>query len=269
MITLSIAATLAAAVLTTSCLSGIFGMAGGIILMGILLAMMPLAPAMVLHGATQLTSNAWRAWLWRSEIRWGIFACYAVGALAAAIAFMAIRYAPSKPVTLIAIGVISLVGLWLPDRFAPDVTRRWHGLGIGATCTALHLVAGISGPVLDVSFVRTALNRRETVATKAVVQALGHFLKVAYFGQLLASSAEAVAPAALGLALVLAVIGTQLSRSVLDAITDAQFRRWSRGLIVSIAAVCLVQGVYLLGMSASAEVTPGPAFHLPDNTQPF
>jgi uncharacterized membrane protein YfcA len=265
MITLPTAVALTAAVLTTSFLSGIFGMAGGIILMGILLAMMPLAPAMVLHGATQLTSNAWRAWLWRSEIRWGIFACYTAGALAAAIAFMAVSYAPSKPVTLIAIGAISFIGLWLPGRFAPDITRFWHAVGIGGVCTALHLVAGISGPILDVSFVRTDLNRRETVATKAVVQALGHLLKVIYFGQLLATSGEAVAPAALALALVLAVIGTQLSRSVLDAITDTQFRRWSRGLIVGIAAACMIQGLYLLGTPASAEVATQPVLR----AQPF
>ena len=45
MITLPIAAALAASILGTSFLSGIFGMAGGMILMGILLVMMPLAAA--------------------------------------------------------------------------------------------------------------------------------------------------------------------------------------------------------------------------------
>jgi len=42
-------AVLAAGVVVTSFLSGIFGMAGGMILMGLLLAMMPLPAAMVLH----------------------------------------------------------------------------------------------------------------------------------------------------------------------------------------------------------------------------
>ena len=79
-------------------------------------------------------------------------------------------------------------GLWLPSRAAPDITNRWHSLGCGALCTAFQLVAGISGPVLDVSFVRTGLNRMETVATKAVVQGLGHLLKVVYFGQMLTAT---------------------------------------------------------------------------------
>lgn len=247
MITLSTAIALATAVLSTSFLSGVFGMAGGIILIAILLVMMPVASAMVLQGATQFVGNAWRAWLWRSSIRWQIFYYYVAGAALAFGALSLVRFTPDKPVALIAIGVIGFAGLWLPAGIAPDITKRWHSFGCGALCTVLHLIAGVSGPVLDVSFVRTNLNRMETVATKAVVQALGHLTKVIYFGQILAGSSESVAPAAIALALVAAVIGTHMSRHILDIITDAQFRTWSRGLIVGIAALCLLQGVYLLG----------------------
>jgi hypothetical protein len=42
------------------------------------------------------------------------------------------------------------------------------------------------------------------------------------------------------------VVGTQLSRSVLDAISDTQFRSWSRGLIVTIASIYLLHGIALL-----------------------
>ena len=37
----------------TSFLSGVFGMAGGMILVGILLVMIPVPEAMMLHGVTQ------------------------------------------------------------------------------------------------------------------------------------------------------------------------------------------------------------------------
>src|SRR3977135_4407444 len=70
---------LAVSAVVTSFVSGILGMAGGMILMGILLAMMPLPAAMMLHGITQLASNAWRAFLWRSEVDWRIFRGYAGG----------------------------------------------------------------------------------------------------------------------------------------------------------------------------------------------
>ena len=39
---------------------------------------------------------------------------------------------------------------------------------------------------------------------------------------------------------------TQLSRKVLDAISDAQFRSWTRALIAVIATFYLVHGTLLL-----------------------
>ncbi len=249
MITLPTAAALAASILGTSFLSGIFGMAGGMILVGILLAIMPLAAAMVLHGVTQMASNGWRAWLWRKHILWPVVARYAAGAFIAALAFLAARVVPSKPVTFIVLGVLSFAGLLLPKRWAPNIMRGPDAVACGALCTALQFVAGVSGPIFDVFFVRSELDRKDTVATKAAIQTLGHFLKVAYFGQLLAAGTSEVAPMAVALAVAVAVIGTQLSRSVLDAISDAQFRIWSRGLIFTIASIYLVHGIVLL-MSA-------------------
>ena len=91
MISVPFAAALAASVLSTSFVSGVFGMAGGMILMGLLLSLMPLAPAMALHGITQIASNVARAWLWRQHINWPIVARYAAGALIAVLALASDR----------------------------------------------------------------------------------------------------------------------------------------------------------------------------------
>ncbi len=66
----------------TAFLSGLFGMAGGLILIGVLLALMPLPTAMVLHAITQMASNGWRALLWRAHIRWRPVAVYLIGCCA-------------------------------------------------------------------------------------------------------------------------------------------------------------------------------------------
>ena len=234
------------AMVGTSFLSGIFGMAGGMILVGILLVLLPLPEAMMLHGVTQMASNGWRAWLWRTHIQWRVVAWYAAGGVIAALAFFAAHVVPSKPVTFIGLGVLSFTGLLLPSRFAPNIVRRPDAVACGSLCTALQFVAGVSGPIFDVFFVRSELDRKDIVATKAAIQTLGHFLKVAYFGQLLAAGTTEIAPIAVILAVSFAVAGTQLSRSVLDAISDAQFRSWSRGLIVTVASIYLVHGIALL-----------------------
>jgi uncharacterized membrane protein YfcA len=52
---------IAVAAFATSFLSGIFGMIGGLVLMGVLLLFLPVPVAMTLHAITQMTANGWRA----------------------------------------------------------------------------------------------------------------------------------------------------------------------------------------------------------------
>ncbi|HJT12942.1 MAG TPA: sulfite exporter TauE/SafE family protein, partial [Dongiaceae bacterium] len=70
---------IAAAALATSFLSGIFGMIGGLVLMGVLLLFLPVPAAMTLHAITQMTANGWRAVVWHRHILWRILPGYLVG----------------------------------------------------------------------------------------------------------------------------------------------------------------------------------------------
>ena len=246
MISLPFAAALGTAVLSTSFISGIFGMAAGIILLGILLALTPLPTAMVLHGITQAAANGWRTWLWLEHVRWPVVGRYAVGAIAATLAFSAAEVSLPKPAVLVLLGLLSLIGLVLPIRYAPNVMRPWQACLCGAICTLLQLFAGVSGSVIDVCFARSGLDRKGIIATKGAVQTLGHTAKAAYFTQALVLGGSGVAPLALILAVSLALVGTQSSRRLLDAISDTQFRRWTRALIVAVSCFYLVQGVTLL-----------------------
>src|ERR1700694_1439742 len=169
-------------------------MAGGMILMGILLAMMPLPAAMMLHGVTQLASNAWRALLWRDEVVWRIFRGYAYGALAALAFFAAVQLVGSKPVSLIVMGLTPFVTLALPEKLHLNVERRGHPFSCGLICSALNLTAGVSGPILDIFFVRSKMGRHAVVATKALTQSLSHILKIFYFGSVMALEGSQVEP---------------------------------------------------------------------------
>ncbi len=74
---------LCAVMLSTGFLSGVFGMAGGMILVGVLLALMPLPTAMALHAITQIASNVWRGLLWWRYVRWTAAWPYVAGSLVA------------------------------------------------------------------------------------------------------------------------------------------------------------------------------------------
>ena len=239
-------AILAVSALATSFVSGILGMAGGMILMGVLLALMPLPAAMMLHGITQLAANGWRALLWRRSVDWKIFRGVAAGSLAAVALFAVLQLVVSKPAALILLGLSPFVALALPERLHLNVERRGHAPACGAVCTALALSAGVSGPLLDVFFVRSSLSRQSVVATKAMSQGLGHLLKIGYFGVVAAAGASEANPWIAAMMVLLAFAGTTLSRYVLERMDDAAFRRWTRRTVMTLGVAYLAWGAALL-----------------------
>ena len=236
-------------VLGTSFLSGIFGMAGGMILMGALLPVLPVPTAMVLHAISQMSANGWRATLWMRYANWWIFARYTLGLLAALAIFALVRIVPDRALVLIILGVMPFVAVMIPDRLAPRADRPGGAELSGFVGTALQLISGVSGPMLDIFFVRTMMDRRAVVATKASCQVVTHFTKLIYFGGLAASADTELGWTVLALSVVMAIIGTSVSRIVLERMTDVQFRQWTRRLVMGVGAVYIAQGVtvYLQG----------------------
>src|SRR5260370_16484408 len=119
-------AALGALMVATAFLSGLFGMAGGLILIGVLLALMPLPTAMVLHAITQMASNGWRALLWRAHIRWRPVFVYLIGCALALGAWSIMRYVPDKPVALLLLWVTPFMARLIPARIQPTPPLSLH-----------------------------------------------------------------------------------------------------------------------------------------------
>ncbi|GGW99821.1 permease [Pigmentiphaga litoralis] len=242
--TTAIFATVAFLVVATSFMSGIFGMAGGMVLMGALLLMLPVASAMVLQSAMQLTSNGWRAILWRGHTEWRIVGRFAIGATLAFGVFLAVQLVPSRGVVLLILGISPFVALVVPPRFAPQAEAKWGAEICGFVCQTLQFLSGVTGPILDIFFVRsTTMDRRKVVATKATCQVLGHGSRLIYFGGIMNQQTVTLHWLQWAILLGCAVAGTSLSRVVLERMSDQQFRKWTRGIVLSVASVYLVQGV--------------------------
>jgi uncharacterized protein len=240
-------AVLAVSGLATAFISGILGMAGGMILMGVLLALMPLPAAMMLHGITQLASNGWRAVLWRAQVDWRVFRGYCAGAFVAVAFFAVVQLVVSKPIALITLGLTPFLALALPEKLHLNVERRGHPAACGVICTILALTSGVSGPILDVFFVRSSMSRHAVVATKAMTQAFSHLVKIGYFGGLVAAGERGSVDFWIAAMMVLtAIAGTQLSRRVLERMNDESFRFWTRWTVIAIGIFYLASGVLLL-----------------------
>jgi uncharacterized membrane protein YfcA len=234
-------------VLSTAILSGILGMAGGMILMAILASTLPVASAMMLHGAVQLTSNGSRAWFLRRHIAWRIFPAYALGTALALGLFSALMLVPDAGVVLILVGALPILGRFTKRLQGLDITRPLTTVTCGFVVTAAQLLAGASGPLLDMFYLNSPLNRHAIVANKAITQAFGHAIKLLYYG-LIIGAVDDVPLWFYGLAMATAVLGTRIGTRLLDRLEDASFRRWSGYVILAIATVCVVRGAYQLGM---------------------
>jgi uncharacterized membrane protein YfcA len=242
---LSLLTLLWALTVVTTLLSGVFGMAGGLLLIGVLLVLLPLPAAMALHAVTQIASNAWRAAFGLRHVRWRIAGAFGAGCLAATLAWSLLRFVPSKPFAMIALGLSPFLLMLLPARLRPDAERADHGLACGVASMSLMLMSGVSGPLLDRVFLGGRLDRHGIVATKAVCQVQGHALKLLYFGALIASPG-ALDPLAVGGAVLAALVGTALAQPLLAALNDDAYRRWSGRIVTAIAAFYLAQGGWLL-----------------------
>jgi uncharacterized membrane protein YfcA len=236
------------AMVGTSFLSGIFGMAGGMILVGILLVLMPMPEAMMLHGVTQMASNGWRGLLWWRHVRWAPVAAYVTGCALALGVWSFTRYVPSLPVALLLLGLTPFVVRLLPKNFRPNAESLPQGTIYGTICMTLILLTGVAGPLIDSFFLGGKLDRKEIVATKAFCQIFGHAAKLVYFGTLI-DQAASVDPIVAGLAIVSSMIGTSLAKQVLEAMTDQQYRKWANGIIVAIAGYYVLHGTYLMIVS--------------------
>ncbi|MBN9489561.1 MAG: sulfite exporter TauE/SafE family protein [Alphaproteobacteria bacterium] len=236
---------LSALMIGTAFLSGIFGMAGGLILIGVLLVIFPLPAAMVLHAVTQMASNGWRAILWWRHIVWKILVFNVAGCLVSVALWSITLYVPDKAVALVLLGFSPFIVRAIPESVLPRTFGPLQVAGTGLVSMMLMLVTGVTGPLLDTMFLRSPLERRQIIATKAACQLFSHGFKLLYFGALIEQAGH-VEPWFLAVAVASSMVGTSLGRLLLERLTDSQFRVWSNRLITGLATYYVGYGLALL-----------------------
>ncbi len=244
---IGLASFIGAVTVITAFLTGIFGMAGGLLLMGVLVVILPVPDAMILHGVTQTSSNGSRIVMMRQHVSWPIALRFALGGALSVAVMSMILFVPDKGVVLIGIGILPFLSLAVPAHWVPRVDRGGGAVWCGTSCMALSLTAGVAGTLLDLFFVRSDLDRRQIVATKAACNTILHLTKTAYFGAIVGVAGTSLPGWLLAMALGLPLVGNWLARPVLNRMNNDQFRIWTRVLVLLIGAFYLVQGaVYYL-----------------------
>lgn len=231
----------------TAAISGVFGMAGGLMLKGALALVLPVSATFVVHGLLQLVANGWRAILHRRFVSWRIVAVYALGAFTAAGLIGLVVYEPTRATLYLLMGLVPGL-VWLPQGWVKvDASRPSQAYICGLSVTGMNLTAGVAGPLLDVFFVRTALTRHQIVATKAATQVFSHMMKIVVYGAPLAAAGGKGIPPwwVFALAVPLSMLGTAAGGILLNRLSDVDFKRYLRLILTVIGAVYLVQAARL------------------------
>jgi len=238
------------AIVAGSFLSGVFGMAGGMVVIGVLLIYFDVATAMILFSIIQLTANGWRAFQWWSFVRWDIIWLYCVGGAVAFAVLRFIAFIPDKALVYLLLGAMPFAVDLLPKSWRPDIEWRGVPFFTGIFTTIIQFIAGVGGPFLDIFFQKSMLDRKTTLATKAIAQSASHVLRLAYFVSLTGVAGVETAPAIAAMAL--AIAGTMLAPYVIERMTDDSFRQWTRFVIYTICIIYLIRALWLYWQAFTA-----------------
>ncbi len=235
-------------VLVTAVISGILGMAGGMVLMGILVWTLQVREAMMLHATAQFFSNASRAYIHRTNIDFKSLKYYLTGMVLSFVVISLFTFLPSKALVFGMLGIGPFIPQIFRGRVKFDFTKPKHAFFCGLAITCMQLMAGVSGAALSMFFQDIDMTRHEVVATKAFTQSISHVTKLFYFG-LIVPHAHSVTGLPLWIYFAVipaAMLGANIGKFILNKLTDGQFYKATQIVLWVLGAVYLGKAALLL-----------------------
>jgi uncharacterized membrane protein YfcA len=241
-------------VFLTSAISGVFGLAGGLILMAIMLSLLPVLQALLIHAIIQISSNLWRAILWRKHICFKILPPFFYGVVLGVTLALLVTYIPSKAVILIFLGLLPILAAIFKRYLNLTIEDKRQAFALGTGLIFLQMTLGVAGPLYDVLYNRSSLNPKQIVATKAFSQFVLHIIRIIYFIHLERSlSAMDTNVSVLQdysvyiiTLVIFSILGTSAAALLLKRMDERRFKHYSQYLILTISAICLFSGINML-----------------------
>ncbi|SVC85067.1 uncharacterized protein METZ01_LOCUS337921, partial [marine metagenome] len=195
------------------------------------------------HGITQTFSNGPRVWWYRHHIRKVVLIPYTLGAFTILGIFSVTAFIPPAGLIFLLIGLFPFLTRMLPKSFNLDIEQPKIAFLSGLAVTLTQMLAGASGPVLDIFYLQSKLTKEEILGTKAVTQTFGHILKLIYYGSLMMSAGNSLNGWLITTVIVAALLGNFLGSLIVKRISDVQFKMAGRYIVLIIGAIYLAKGL--------------------------
>jgi uncharacterized protein len=226
----------------TAALSGVAGLGGGTILIGVLYAL-GLTPVVVvpLFAAVQFVSNFSRTIAFLKHVEWRAAGWFALTGVPAAFVVAPFVAGADVSVILLLLAGLILVSL-IPRRDgAEPIPSVPAFLLAGFLNSTVGMFVGATGLFVGRLFLRPEWRKETVIGTLALCQSLGHLLKVAGYasaGFLITHHTDLLLP------LVLAVIaGTAAGRVLHRHLSEEKFRGLFRGILIVLSLKLIYDGL--------------------------
>ena len=162
---------------STSLISAIFGIGGGIILLSFFASVLPPLALIPVHAVVQLASNGGRVFLLKNEIHWPILSTFIFGCtIGAFFGGMIILQIPHELIKFF----MGLFILWSIYGYLPKFNKKQIFFGSIISCT-LSVIVGATGAFIAAIVNTFKLPKLNHIATVAFVMMTKHILKICVF----------------------------------------------------------------------------------------
>ena len=254
--------TLALAALITSIISAILGMAGGVMLLAVMMCFLTHAETIPTHAVVQIASNGTRALAFMGHVDRNALGRFLIGVVPGASIGLLLLWSlgqmdESEPY------LKTLIGLYIvSSTFIPRGGSDHHAAGTWWDFPLMGLIAGIAaltvgavGPLIAPLFARRDFVKERLIATKAVCQLSLHVFKIPAF--ILMRQLDLAKLGLVALIMIVMVIpGTLIGKRFQQGVSESQFRVAFRvALILAGLKVLVIDG--LIKMPIWTGATPG------------
>jgi uncharacterized membrane protein YfcA len=239
---------IAAAAFLTAMLSGIAGVGGGTILIGIFYAIgMAPTQAVPLHASVQLISNASRVVAYFRNVEWRAIVWFVLGTVPAP--FLVAPYVSQvnpHVIELVLAGLI-IVSMVPTKSDRALLPIRWAYLLAGVLNGSIGMFVGATGLFVGKLFLRPEWRKETMIGTLALCQCIGHLMKIAGYASV---GFQPLGQPELLWPLVIAVIlGTVAGKQLNQRLSEENFRVLVNGILLVMALKLLWDGMRALAFN--------------------
>lgn len=226
----------------TAFLSGIAGLGGGTILIGVLYAVgMAPAEAVPLFAAVQLVSNSSRTVAYLRHVEWRAAGWFALAAVPATLLVAPFAAAVNPDWVCLVLALLILASLAPGQSGKAPLPPRTAYLTAGLLNGSLGMFVGATGLFVGRLFFRPEWAKETTIGTLALTQVVGHGLRVGAYG-LVGFSAFAQPQLLIPLALSV-IAGTWAGKHGNARISEQRFATLFKLILVVLSAKLLYDGI--------------------------